>query len=196
LPFCTYSSANEGRDSFPVNCIVWADARAFCKFEGGDLPSEVQWEWVASQAGRTEKTAYPWGGPDLESFPCTRGVFGRGYLNACTPGACLSLGLGPASVTLADHVNGDHSVGFGVVDLGGNVAELLLDSYDDLASRCWLDQPILATSCRDPANVFHSIRGGEWTHNSDSAVYDNRSYIPFDAIDTGTGFRCVRRGMP
>jgi formylglycine-generating enzyme len=196
MPFCTYSDTPEGRESFPVNCIDWGDARAFCQFEGGDLPSEVQWEWVAAQAGRIEKTAYPWGGPDLESFPCSRGVFGRGYLNTCTPGACLSTGLGPASVADADHVDGDRSVGFDVVDLGGNVNELLLDSYDDLDSRCWLEQPILATSCQDPTNVFYSIRGGDWIHNADSAVYDARSDIPFDAIDTGAGLRCVRKATP
>jgi formylglycine-generating enzyme required for sulfatase activity len=193
---CTFSVSPQGREDFPVSCIDWGDAHAFCQFEGGDLPSEVQWEWVISQAGRAEKTAYPWGGPNLACFPCSRGDFGRGYLNEGLSGPCLSDGLGPASVVDADHVGGDRSVGFGVVDLGFNLSEVLRDSYDDLDSRCWLEQPIVATTCDDPSSSFHTIRGGSWTQGASSAVYDDRGDIPSDAYATNAGFRCVREATP
>jgi formylglycine-generating enzyme required for sulfatase activity len=196
LPFCTYSTTPMGREDFPVSCLLWASAEAFCQFEGGDLPSEVQWEWVVAAAGRPNKTAFPWGGPDAESFPCSRGDFGRGYIASQVAGPCIAVGLGPASVVDADHAGGDRSVGFGVVDLGYNMMEWQKDEFDPLDSRCWMEQPLHATACNDPANLVHSVRGGSWSSEPFEGAFPGRTGAPSVASSTEAGFRCVRKAVP
>ncbi|CAN5639815.1 hypothetical protein BH09MYX1_BH09MYX1_30000 [soil metagenome] len=65
--WCTYTATPrvpEDRETYALSCVDWQSARDFCRFEGGDLPSEAQWEWVAQAVGRTAKTTWPWGNED------------------------------------------------------------------------------------------------------------------------------------
>ncbi len=53
-----HSCVNESFDqnlNHPMTCISWDDARIFSKWVGGDLPSEVQWEYVANPEGKESK---------------------------------------------------------------------------------------------------------------------------------------------
>jgi formylglycine-generating enzyme required for sulfatase activity len=62
--WCTYSTTAgvpEDRETYALSCVDWRAAREFCQFEGGDLPSEAQWEWAAMAVGRPQKTVFPWG---------------------------------------------------------------------------------------------------------------------------------------
>jgi formylglycine-generating enzyme required for sulfatase activity len=193
---CTYSDLAMGREAYPLSCISWDDARAFCAFEGADLPSEIQFEWVVAAAGRPFKTLYPWGGPPLDTIPCQRGDFARGWADLETLGQCASSGFGPAPVDQADHAGGDVSVGFGIVDLGYDLGELMLDTYDELDTRCWLEQPIAASSCEDPESRGRSTRGGSWVNDSASADYALRGSTPPKDIGVDIGLRCVRKPTP
>lgn len=87
--------------------VTLAKARAFCKEQGGRLPTED--EWIAAAAGDKPRR-YPWG--DTGAV-CRRAAFG---LKA---GPCAKGATGPD--TIGAHPEG--ATPLGVHDLAGNVAE-------------------------------------------------------------------------
>jgi formylglycine-generating enzyme required for sulfatase activity len=42
----------------PVNCVTWDQAQAFCRWSGGHLPTDVEWEYAAKSGGTSP---LPWG---------------------------------------------------------------------------------------------------------------------------------------
>jgi formylglycine-generating enzyme required for sulfatase activity len=48
-----------GDDEYPMTCVTWQQAVAFCAFEDKRLPTEVEWLYVASSKGK--RLDYPWG---------------------------------------------------------------------------------------------------------------------------------------
>src|SRR5207302_8592347 len=69
---CTWSRTPRERESHAVTCLSFDAARAFCRFTGGDLPSEAQWEYAAAVAGRARRSRFPWGGDDAARPTCDR----------------------------------------------------------------------------------------------------------------------------
>ena len=44
--------------NYPVIHVSWYEAEAFCKWKGGRLPTESEWEFLSTNNG---VTLYPWG---------------------------------------------------------------------------------------------------------------------------------------
>ena len=84
---------------FPVVWVSGSDAAAYCRWVGGELPSETQWEKAAR--GASDARAFPWG---EELSP-------RSQVN-CASGQAEPVGDRPGDISP-----------FQVYDLGGNVSE-------------------------------------------------------------------------
>jgi formylglycine-generating enzyme required for sulfatase activity len=96
----------------PATFMYYADARAYCEWAGGRLPSEAQWEYAARG---TDGRTFPWG--DDAGGLARANVAGR------------LVGTLPVDLELEDPGP------FGSLNLGGNVAEWVEDvevSYAEL----------------------------------------------------------------
>jgi len=101
-------------DSHPMVMVTWADARAYCKWAGGDLPTEAQWEKAARG---TDGREYPWGNEWDKSR------LAAGNLKSPCPVGAFPAGASP----------------YGCLDMAGDAAEWCLDwygmDYTDLPSQ-------------------------------------------------------------
>jgi formylglycine-generating enzyme required for sulfatase activity len=193
---CTFAdptrfAAAAERDAFPLNCITWEAARAVCKFLGADLPTEDQFEYAATAAGRGVETQFPWG----DELPdCNRIVSDRsdvGLARDCkTPDR-----YGPLAVDAEPYAGSDLSPQK-VVGLGGNVAEWLSTafySYDHPAwTRAGSRSPLSPSA--DAEAPRRALRGGDWASFALFATGSARRARPVLFQDEAFGFRCARPG--
>lgn len=170
--------AREPLKDMPVVLVTWWGAQSFCKSQGKRLPTEAEWELAARG---TDRRRFPWGANEPG---CKDAVFARKRSMLM----CDQEPIGPEAVgaTATDRSP------FGVMDLAGNVAEWILDRYQDGYTPC----PGLA--CIDPKVSFGAegdlrvVRGGSWFRESDACRSTGRSFSRPDEPTGDIGFRCVR----
>ncbi|HVZ71260.1 MAG TPA: SUMF1/EgtB/PvdO family nonheme iron enzyme [Polyangia bacterium] len=110
-------AASEDDGHLPMTNVSWADAQAYCKFAGGRLPTESEWEKAARGPDGRE---YPWG-DELDCARANWGNFdGEGPCAGKNPGRPVAVGSYPTGASV-----------YGALDLGGNVWEWTADKYDD-----------------------------------------------------------------
>ena len=116
----SWTPAPGPNESRPINCADWYEVYAFCIWDGGFLPSDAEWNYVAS--GGSEQRFFPWSAPPgSEQIDCTYANYGggpNGLAGYCTPG-----GVNPVG---SESPKGDGK--WGQSDLGGNVWEWVLDA--------------------------------------------------------------------
>ncbi|MDQ0463709.1 formylglycine-generating enzyme required for sulfatase activity [Caulobacter ginsengisoli] len=176
----------KGRDSFPVVQVSWADAKAYAKWLGRDLPTEAEWEYASR--GGLDGAAYSWGQTyDKAGKPMAniwQGVFpafdsgGDGYKAQTAPAGCY-----PAN-------------GYGLFDMAGNVWEWTNDWYAPGLNPADGDDPQGPSDALDPANRSHVIKGGSFLC-ADNYCYRYRPAArevgPPDTGSSHVGFRTVLR---
>jgi formylglycine-generating enzyme required for sulfatase activity len=199
--FCTWSTTPLGREDFGLNCITWPTARALCQWLGGDLPTEVEFEYAASAVGRSVKTRYPWGGDDAVRPSCTRAVWGHGSQAGLDDECNQNLtDTGPLAVTAVDLPGGDRTPPVDsdpthyLVDMGGNYAEWMVDAFASLQANCWASAPLESPTCQATQPPLRATRGGDWRVEDLNLITSVRGFEPPISVSVETGFRCVRAG--
>jgi formylglycine-generating enzyme required for sulfatase activity len=179
---CSWLGANDAsNDALPVNCIPWTTARQACSALGKRLPTEAEWEYVASNL--SAKSDFPWGAdPDI----CANAVVARDQ----NPGFQDCLGPHDTPGPIAGGSPNDKTM-LGVLNLGGSVAEWVEDVFASYASPCWSTGVVLVDPvCKASSQTFHAVRGGSWQSSLAVEVY-LRSQTTNDLASSATGLRCA-----
>ena len=157
VPTCRWDPANLPRDA--VTCVTIDDVRTYCQFAGKRLPTEAQWE---NAARGTDGRLYPWGSAAPSCDLANRGC-----------GDTLEVGTHPAGASP-----------YGVLDLAGNAAEIVNDSYDYYPSGP-------ATDPTGPGGSTRVVRGGGRDSPDSVLRTSSRHFVGPGDASSSVGFRCA-----
>jgi formylglycine-generating enzyme required for sulfatase activity len=150
--------------------VNWDQALTYCRWRGGGLPSEAEWEKAASwNAEQGEKTLFPWG--NTFTFDCSYANT-HGFEFDCV-GDTTRVGSYPQDASPT-----------GLMDMGGNVTEWVADWYDAYpGNNAW--NPYFGTFDR-------VLRGSAWCGSRffNSALRAHADPVGWDDY---FGFRCARK---
>jgi formylglycine-generating enzyme required for sulfatase activity len=182
-PFDTWTDAGASQENLPINCVVWAEAYAFCIWDGGFLPSEAEWAFAA--AGGSQQLVYPWGSTDPGAANLYA-IYGSDNASCYYPGPGLPACTGVSNFAPV----GSAPMGAGVwgqLDMGGEVFEWALDWYWFFADPC-----VDCVFMNPNVNDYRSVRGGAFNVSGNYLSGAQRYWgTPVIAGDA-TGFRCAR----
>lgn len=164
---CSWGAASA--DNNPLNCVSWEQADAYCRWAGGALPTEAQWE--AAARGDDDRR-YPWGDDDPI---CSHAVMKDDQGAGCGRNNPWQVGSRPQG-------NGPH----GTVDMAGNLREWTADWY---AARLGPATPATGPS----TGTERVIRGGGYQSDGLALRTYHREHLPPEARAADLGFRCARR---
>lgn len=165
------------REVWPMSCLTWFEAYAFCIWDGGFLPSEAEWNAAAS-AGKQQR-AYPWSNPPTSLVvDCDHANYAGGEDGdyCAAPG---SGSVSPVGMLLAGNGLWGHA------DLAGNVFEWTLDSFAAYAPEC----PDCVYFADLPERV---IRGGGYGNAAVAVLSSAREANAPEARSPSLGARCAR----
>ena len=123
----------------PVVGVTWDDAAAYCRWAGGRLPRESEWEFAARGSDGRQ---YPWGNAEPTE---SRAVYGRIFGQGGKPEA---VGTTPGDVSP-----------FGVLDMAGNVMEWCSDWYGPYPAE---SEQTLVDPAGPATGSKRIMRGGCW----------------------------------
>ncbi|WP_437731802.1 formylglycine-generating enzyme family protein [Sorangium sp. So ce1335] len=174
----TWTDDVRSDENLPINCVTWYEAFAFCAWDGGRLPTELELNYAA--AGGREQRRYPWSEPaDSEAIDDSLALYlctGDGSnANECAFSDILPAG--------SRSPKGDGV--WGQADLAGSMWEWVLDSDAEYPEECNDCGSLTGSSER-------VLRGGAWKDNYHKlAVSHRESYNPSDPWHD-FGIRCAR----
>ncbi len=167
--------AKSGFENYPAIYVSWYGARAYCKWVGGRLPSEAEWEYAAQGGNRSRGYKYA-GSNDINSVAWHR-------QNSQDASNDLFKGRG------THQVGQKESNELGLYDMTGNVYEWCEDtwhnSYDGSPQNgtAWISES---------DKMSRVIRGGFWYSRLPyhCRVAFRNGYEPYDR-NYNVGFRVV-----
>jgi formylglycine-generating enzyme required for sulfatase activity len=192
--WCTWTTNPGAFEAMPLNCVLRRTALEYCQNLGKSLPTEAQFEFVAS--GRGRERGHVWG----EDPPaCGDAVWGRGGVGAYAEVASMCLQAGSMGGEAApgsgarDRLTLD---GVDVIDLAGNLSEWMVDQWSRQDEAYWsrpgvYRDPIANVASVDGADEW-TQRGGYWTALPLLLRAASREFASGDEIGPDGGFRCAR----
>jgi len=169
--------------ALPMTRVSRAEAQAYCRWSGGRLPTEAQWEYAAR--GGTDTARYG----ELDAIAWYGDNAGRERIDTQK---IAQEQRGEFNVILAKNGNQPHRVGtkvpnaFGLYDLLGNVWEWTADWHDNYP----------AEAVTDPAGPADGekriLRGGSWTFFGSQIRASARLKVSEGLQTDFAGFRCIQ----
>ena len=174
-----------GLEQRPIQ-TSWDNARAFCLWAGGDLPTEAQWEYAARGPSWGTNYHWPWGSTspdDMVPPPVNYDDFPDGDV--------VDVGSYPLGVT-----RWDVATPVAIYDVAGNMGEWVFDYYhatyyqwaQDNGDNVNPDGPELGVF--PPAElIYRTSRGGSFASDENPLRVYFRCFQ--DPLSHANGFRCV-----
>lgn len=195
MPPFSQGAARFDKPDLPVTYVSWNDATQYCKWRGGRLPTEAEWERAAR--GLTGRR-FPWGNQ------WNRSLANHGQIRATVPPRELMAHLRRQRILVEEYDDGD---GFaevapvgsfvsgrtadGLDDMAGNVAEWVSDWYESRYNKEAVTNPKGPTS-----GQVKVIRGGSYLQQGSSLRNAARAVALPGTKDSWIGFRCVSEKEP
>lgn len=162
-----------GSELYPINCVPWYMAFAFCAWDNARLPTELEWNYAA--AGGSAQRAYPWG---ADSPDGSRAVY-----DFRADGSAAGESSSADVVVVGTRPLG--AARWGHLDLAGSLDEWVFDSFATYAASC-------ADCGPNEAGKDRVLRGGDFSDLAASVMTSARSSHDPATSDSGIGFRCAR----
>ncbi len=153
-----------GFEKYPVNFVSWFAANAYCKWKGGRLPTEAEWEYAAKVGSLNKKN---WNKTDstIDDYAWHKLNSGNKW-----------------------HQSGEKKPnGAGLYDILGNLWEWCNDYYREDYYKTRPNKNPSGPKSGD----YRVIRGGSWTNGPEMLSTSNRNALNPNSNKINLGFRIV-----